>query len=261
MRSSRRILRCLVLMFVAASGGSNVAPARAAQVLAATHPDAEGGAHPWSDPAHELAGKIATRVDSSAAILLTVRNMSSLGADEAAEAHRALRAELRREGLRLVSSSRAELTESGGRAGGKRREPDRVLVTLSENSQGYLWMAEIVRATEQNAEPDVTMVEAARSREAQPARSPVSLVIRKLLVWEQDEPILDAAAIDIPTPCGATSESGQASLPGDATQDTAKPSAAPANTPSAAVLTRQGDVASTSPCLISGWLVLEPSKL
>jgi len=249
-------------MFVAASGGSNVAPARAAQVLAATHPDAEGGAHPWSDPAHELAGKIATRVDSSAAILLTVRNMSSLGADEAAEAHRALRAELRREGLRLVSSSRAGLAESGGRARGKRREPDRVLVTLSENSQGYLWVAEIVRATEQNAAPDVTMVEAARSREAQPAPSPVSLVIRKVLVWEQDEPILDAAAIDIPTPCDSTG-SGQANLAGDAAQNIAKPSgpATQANTPGAPVLAGQGGVRSTSPCLTSGLLVLEPSKL
>src|SRR6266700_3359769 len=177
MRSSRRILRCLVLMFVAAAGGGNVAPARAAQVLAATHPDAEAGGDAWRDPAHELAGKIGTRVDSSASILLTVRNMSSLGADEVAEARRALRAELRREGLRLVSSSRAVLTESGGTAGRKRREPDRVLVTLSENSQGYLWVAEIVRATEQNAAPEVTMVEVARSRETQPARSPVSLVI------------------------------------------------------------------------------------
>ena len=50
-------------MFVAAAGGSNAVPSRAAQVLAATHPDAEGGAHPWSDPAHELAGKIATAGD------------------------------------------------------------------------------------------------------------------------------------------------------------------------------------------------------
>src|SRR5438552_2766143 len=168
MRSSRRILRCLVLMFLAASGSSSAVPARAAQVLAVTHPDAETGAHPWSGPAQELARKISTRVDARAAILLTVRNMSSLGADEAAE--------LRREGLQLVSSPRA---------GGKRREPDHVLVTLSENSQSYLWVAEIVRATEQNAALDVTMVEVARAKEAQPARSPVSLVIRKLLVWEQ----------------------------------------------------------------------------
>src|SRR3989475_503530 len=242
MRSSRRILRCLVLMFVAASGSSNVVPARAAQVLAATHPDTEAGARPWSDPAQELARKISTRVDSSAAILLTIRNISSLGTDEAAEARRALRTELRRAGLRLVSSPRAALIESRSRAGAKRREPDRVLVTLSENSQGYLWVAEIVRATEQNAAPDVTMVEVARLREAQPARSPVSLVVRKLLVWEQDEPILDAAAIDIPIPCGATAP-------------------APANIPVAPVLSGQGSGASTSPCLTSGLLVLEPSKV
>jgi len=254
MRSSRRILRCLVLMFVAASGSSSVVPARAAQVLAATHPGAETSAHPWSGPAQELARKTSTRVDARAAILLTVRNMSSLGADEAAEVRRALRTELRREDLQLVSSPRA---------GGKRREPDHVLVTLSENSQGYLWVAEIVRATEQNAALDVTMVEVARAKEAQPARSPVSLVIRKLLVWEQDEPILDAAAIDIPVPCHATAGSGQDSVAGDATQNIAKPSATAtqANTPGAPVLSAQGSVQSASPCLTSGLLVLEPSKL
>ena len=241
-------------MFVAASGSSSVVPARAAQLLAATHPGAETSAHPWSGPAQELARKISTRVDARAAILLTVRNMSSLGADEAAEVRRALQTELRREDLHLVSSPRA---------GGKRHEPDHVLVTLSENSQGYLWVAEIVRATEQNAALDVTMVEVARLKEAQSAPSPVSLVIRKVLVWEQDEPILDAAAMDIPVPCGATAGGGQSHLPGDASQNIVKQSApaAQANTPGAPVLSAQESLRSTSPCLASGLLILEPSKL
>src|SRR5690242_7882389 len=184
MRSSHRILLVgfLALMFVTPSGSSKDA-ASAGQVPVLSRPGAAAGANRWAEAAHELAGKIAARVAPDAAILLTIRNISSLGADEAAEARRALRAELGRAGLRLVSSPRARSTGPSRGAGGT-RETVRVLITLSENSQGYIWVAEVAEKGEAEAAPEVLMVEAARSGAAQPVRSPVSLAVRKTLVWE-----------------------------------------------------------------------------
>ncbi len=138
----------------------------------------------WSGPARQLAAKIVSRTGARATLALTVRNASSLRADEAAEVRRALAAELRHQGVRLVA-----LQQSSGKA------PDRVLVTLSENARGYLWVAQIERPPEKNETPEVIMLETLRPQSGLPTRAPVSLVFVKALVWQQDEPILDLAAV------------------------------------------------------------------
>ena len=129
------------------------------------------------------------------ALTLTVRNVSSLRADETAEVRRALAAELRHQGVRLVASRQSRGKALAPGADRRSHEPDRVLVTLSENVQGYLWVAQIQRSTEKNEAPEVIMLETLRPQSGLPTRAPVSLVVLKALVWEQNEPILDLVAV------------------------------------------------------------------
>jgi len=131
-----------------------------------------------------------------AAIVLAVKNISSLGSDQAAEVRRALRSELRRQGLRLVRPAKAGITNAARGDGGRINEPARVVVTLSENTEGYLWLAEIRRSSAPGT-PEVTMIEVGHPSLAEAARPSASLAIRKTLVWEQDEPILDATVVDL----------------------------------------------------------------
>jgi len=109
---------------------------------------------------------------------------------------RALRSELRRQGLRLVRPAKAGITNAARGDGGRINEPARVVVTLSENTEGYLWVAEIRRSSAQGA-PEVTMIEVGHPSLAEAGRPSASLAIRKTLVWEQDVPILDATVVEL----------------------------------------------------------------
>jgi len=200
MRSSRSILFAqlgggLVLTFLVASGGSAFARSDA-QVSDATQPGSGKGSLPWSEPARELAAKVASVTGCDAAIVLAVKNISSLGSDQAAEVRRALRSELRRQGLRLVRPARAAITDAARGDGGRTSEPARVVVTLSENTEGYLWVAEIRRSSAPGT-PEVTMIEVGHPSLAEAGRPSASLAIRKTLVWEQDVPILDATVVEL----------------------------------------------------------------
>ncbi|HET7840663.1 MAG TPA: hypothetical protein VFM21_03615, partial [Terriglobia bacterium] len=66
-----------------------------------------------------------------------------------------------------------------------------VVVTLSENPQGLLWVAEIRR----DDTKDVAMIQTARPARAEPQANPETLVIRKSLVFQEPLPILDLAPI------------------------------------------------------------------
>src|SRR5579864_3783608 len=113
--------------------------------------------------ARELARKIAAAT-ARQDVALTVRNSSSLPEADAAR----------------VSALLA--TELGVRARpGIDRVP--VSVTLSENVQSYLWVAQIPQ--------NVVMLSVPRS--SQPAAASARAAIQKRLLWEQEKPILDAA--------------------------------------------------------------------
>jgi hypothetical protein len=113
--------------------------------------------------ARELARKIAAATGRQD-VALTVRNSSSLS--EAAVAR---------------VSGMLE-TELGVRAGRSAAERINVNVTLSENVQSYLWVAQVHQ--------DVVMLSVPRP--SQPAAASARWTIQKQLLWEQGRPILDA---------------------------------------------------------------------
>jgi hypothetical protein len=142
-------------------------------------------AGPWDNAAAALAEQISGRLAQNAAITLEVRNRSTIDSNESAEAARALRAQLTTRHVRVLVT--------------KRPVPN-VVLTISENPQGLLWIAEIRRGNSQ----DVLMIQAARPQQENPPTSPETLVIRKTLIFEQREPILDLAQF---TPADATEPS------------------------------------------------------
>ncbi len=81
----------------------------------------------WNDGVKALAEKIAAAVKPSRAISLEVNNISSLGSSEVEAIRAALETELTGRGLQLGSAG----------AG--------VEVTLSENVESYIWVAEVRR--------------------------------------------------------------------------------------------------------------------
>ncbi len=129
---------------------------------------ASGVAQTLADSARALARRIAGALVPGEAVHLTVRNVSSLGASDFAPARQAIENELHARG-----------------------EGAAVNVTLSENSLGYLWVAEIVRAGKREA----VIIERAPAADARAAdASP--LVVEKKPLWEQEAPVLDIAASD-----------------------------------------------------------------
>ena len=127
----------------------------------------------WGVPAHELAEKIIAHAQAHSSLLLTVKNISSLPPLRVAEVQSALEAELRRRGVGLVEAERAI---------------DQARVTLSENTSGYLWVAEIGH----DDSWDVVMVRVPVLAPAE--RVPAALALRRTLLWSQPEPMLDVVS-------------------------------------------------------------------
>jgi hypothetical protein len=143
----------------------------------------------WTEAAGALAAKILERVTSGNALALTVKNISSLEDDEVVQVRRALRTQLRSRGARLTGSKQANADAQ---------------VTLSENTEGYLWIAEIrdhssPTSPGADAANPVVMVPVARANpnERHPAAEPLS--IRKTRVYQQPDQMLDVALLDNPT--------------------------------------------------------------
>jgi hypothetical protein len=127
-----------------------------------------GAAQTLADSARALARKVAAALTPGEVVALTVRNLSSVPASDLAPARQALETELH---LRATA-------------------PDAVAVnvTFSENSLGYLWVAEIVRAGKREA----AIIERAPAPEARAAAT-APLVVEKKLLWEQEARVLDVA--------------------------------------------------------------------
>lgn len=122
------------------------------------------------DAARALAQRVLAKLSANPAIALTVRNQSSLSAAEFVGVQRALEQEFSARGARLLSGTPA---------------PIGVLVTLSENLEGLLWIAEIRR--NESIEHVMLPVE----RRPGSGSSASALELRSRLIWEQSEPILD----------------------------------------------------------------------
>lgn len=125
----------------------------------------------WQPAADDLAQQVLARAGSPSTISLSVENLSSLsGADQAA-IQQAITTSFRNSGARLVKPDFALAT---------------VDITLSEDWQSYVWVAEI----RQGPTSQVVIKTLPRPQKAANLRMPI-LSIRKALVWQQDTSILD----------------------------------------------------------------------
>jgi hypothetical protein len=121
-------------------------------------------------PVADLAKKIAAIAGPGPA-KLTMRNQSSLTADELPAIRRLLERDLREYGVLVSGAESATI----------------IRVTLSENASGGLWVAEVQEGTEVR----VAMVSVALEMTAE-TQTGAGITLRKTLIWQQQEPVLDA---------------------------------------------------------------------
>lgn len=128
----------------------------------------------WEQPAADLSKQIAALAGPGPA-RLTIRNGSSLASGEIPAIRRLVERDLRGFGIVTGGSDSATL----------------IRVTLSENLQGGLWVAEVVEGTETR----VTMLPVGLGTTA--AAGGPSLTLRRSLVITETEPVLDAQTFSI----------------------------------------------------------------
>ncbi len=131
----------------------------------------------WTEPIAQLARDIAA-ITGPGTMTLTVHNISSLTADYIPVIKRDLQNDLRAAGLRVAPANTSLISAE-------------IKLTLSENAQGYVWVAEVHQANETK----VAMVTAPRSQTTAPALNGPLVAIRKTPLWSQDSPILDVAQV------------------------------------------------------------------
>ena len=130
------------------------------------------------DAARQLAHKIAS-VTGPGAIALDITNRSSLDDKSVREVRFALEAQLRIEGVRTAKADQAMGS---------------VQVTLSESVREYVWAAEITIGSD---ETKVALVSLARAQPGATSVSAMPVVLRKMFLFAQEQPILDAALVDM----------------------------------------------------------------
>jgi hypothetical protein len=131
----------------------------------------------WSDPARRMAQKIVA-VTGPGAVAVTVENRSSLPKKDFDTISGTLRVALESLGARPVA---AELAAAS------------VTVSLSENPQFYVWVAEIPQGTEA---PAVVIVSLPRGDEARFGEESMPVSLRKTALWAQEDRILDVAVLE-----------------------------------------------------------------
>jgi hypothetical protein len=144
----------------------------------------------WNDGVKTLAEKIAAAVKPSRGISLEIKNISSLSASEVEAVRVALEKELTTLGLRLGSSGIA------------------VEVTLSENGESYIWVAEIRGGINQRT----AMLSVEKGQTSDTTLAKPSVVLHRDLIWEQSTPIMDFMIPDVspdPTPLMLVLESSR----------------------------------------------------
>jgi len=117
-------------------------------------------------------------VTGPGAVAVDVMNRSSLGKKDVDEIGGGLRSRLETLGLRSVKPEQAAAA---------------IKVTLSENLESYLWVAEIQQGA---GEFSVVMVSTPRVENGTLVGEPAPLVIRKVPLWEQPQRILDVAVLE-----------------------------------------------------------------
>jgi len=145
-----------------------------AQTLAQTSvQQAPDVAVPWGDAVHVFAGKIAAAIGAGRAISLDVADISTLSSAEADTTQRQLQTALGSAGFQNTTEPLAQV---------------QVHVTLSEGSDGYLWVAEM----HSQAGDQVAIMSVQKSNHVDSKAKPVP-VLRATLLLSQANPILDFA--------------------------------------------------------------------
>ena len=128
----------------------------------------------WDAPCSELARQIAA-LTGPGTVTLTITNRSSISADDVPTIRRTLERNLRSLGIVV---------------GAKDADTD-VRVTLSQNTQGWLWVAEV----REGAETKIAMLPVPGATSAGAANSAPSITLRANLLYAQTGQILDAAVL------------------------------------------------------------------
>jgi hypothetical protein len=132
----------------------------------------------FADAARQLAHQIATATGPGI-VALEITNRSSLDEKSIHEARSALEAQLRLEGVRSAKADQAMGT---------------VQVTFSESVREYVWAAEIVVGSD---EKRVALVSLPRAQPGGSTPAVMPVILRKTFLFAQQEPILDAALIEM----------------------------------------------------------------
>jgi hypothetical protein len=131
----------------------------------------------WNGAEQELARKIVAATGPGA-VSLDVTNRSSLSKKDSDEINRGLRVQLEGLGARTVKPEQAAVTVS---------------VSLSENLQSYVWVAEIHLGAGEFA---VVMTSTPRGDTAAFVRDAPPLILRRIPLWAQEQPILDVVVLE-----------------------------------------------------------------
>jgi hypothetical protein len=135
------------------------------------------GADPAQNPPAEFASRILA-ITGPGSISFNIRNSSPMDADQLRVVQSAIETEVRRQGLNIVAAGNATSD---------------VRVTISQNSHGWLWIAEI----QQGPEKKVAMLEVpAITRSSTSGHG--SMTLRKQLLFSSDKPILDVLTVNGP---------------------------------------------------------------
>ncbi len=130
-------------------------------------------ANSWDAPSSEMAKQIAA-ITGPGTVSLKINNRSSISTDDLPAIRKAVDRELRAAGVSVqVKNASSD-----------------VRLTLSQNAQGYLWVAEV----QEGSEVKVAMVAVPAAANASSGASP-QMSIRSSLLYGQADPMLDIAVL------------------------------------------------------------------
>ena len=129
----------------------------------------------WAAASARLAKEI-DNISGPGTATLTIRNQSGIPNDELPAIRRGIEAQLRVNGIQVRSAETSATT---------------IAITLSENLQGGLWVAEVT----QGSDTKVALVPVPRTGSAAVLASGPSMTLKKTLIYSQPSPILDFATI------------------------------------------------------------------
>ncbi len=132
------------------------------------------------DAARQLADRIAA-VSGPGTVALDVTNRSSLDDKSVREIRSALQAQLGMQGVRTAATPDQSIGS--------------VNVVLSESLREYVWTAEISIGSDS---PRVVLVSLAREHSTALLSSVLPITLKKTFLFAQEQPILDAALVDMP---------------------------------------------------------------